>query len=93
MSAISDFADEVEQHLDAIDANIVNATNGVNGVADDIAFIKSELAALQPISLDDQARLDRIKSRVTAVDNGVASTAAALKAVDDLTPPAAPKSK
>jgi vacuolar-type H+-ATPase subunit I/STV1 len=80
MSAISDFAARVDAHNATIDVAVL-------GLTGDVSQLKQQITDLQnsagTISAEDQALLDAIEARA-------ASIAAALAALDALTPPSAP---
>lgn len=79
MSAVSDFADKMKVHNDAVDV-------AVDGLTADIASLKQMITDLQnnpgPISPADQALLDALEVKAQAVSDKLA-------ALDALTPPAA----
>lgn len=80
MSAISDFADKMSVHNNAVDT-------AVQGLTDDVAALKQQIADLQAsqgqITPADQALLDGIEAKAQAVSDKLA-------ALDALTPPVAP---
>lgn len=80
MTAISDYAAKVQESFDKISA-------GIDGVQSDVTELKAEIAALQgssTISPDDQAALDSIAAKATALADRI-------QALDDQTaPPPAP---
>ncbi len=90
MSEISDYADAIEAHLTNVDTGVAGAIASIANVAADVAFLKSQVGALTPITAEDKARLDAIVARVTSADTNVAGVAKALSDLDALTPPPSP---
>lgn len=80
MSAISDFADKMKIHNDAVDAAIAGLTGDVKNLQDQIAALQ---ASQGTITAADQALLDGIEAKAADVQTK-------LSALDALTPPVAP---
>lgn len=80
MSAISDFSTKINAFFDRQDAAITDLQGDVKSLSDQIAALQSSAGAITP---EDQALLDGIQSRASAVSDK-------LDALDALTPPVAP---
>jgi peptidoglycan hydrolase CwlO-like protein len=95
MSAISDYVAKQNTHNANVDAAIGAVSTSVTGITGDIAGLNAAIAALQAsqgaITPADQALLDTADAAGQALEDKVTAVAAALKALDDLTPPVAPK--
>lgn len=81
MSAISDFADKMKVHNDAVD-------DAINGLIGDVQNLSKQIADLQTsagqTTPQDQAILDGIEQKATDITSKLA-------ALDSLTPPPAPQ--
>ena len=80
MSAISDFADAMNEHLGAIETAMSDIAGDVSGLQSKIDALTASLDSISPA---DQALLDGIKEHA-------ASIAGTLRSIDDMTPPVAP---
>ncbi len=80
MSAISDFAEKMKTHNDAVDAAVDGLTGDVKNLSDQIAALQASQGQITP---GDQALLDGIEAKAKVVSDKLA-------ALDALTPPAAP---
>ena len=80
MSAISDFNDKLKAFFDRQDTAITDLQGDVKSLQDQIAALQNSTGTITP---EDQALLDGITTRVSAVSDK-------LDALDALTPPAAP---
>lgn len=81
MSAIAEFAARVEQHQATIDTAVEGLSGDIKGLNDKIAELQNTPGA---ITAEDQALLDQIEQRATAI-------ATKVKALDAVTPPTAPE--
>lgn len=80
MSAISDFADKMKVFNDRQDAAVTALQGDVKSLEDQITALQGSSGAITP---EDQALLDGIQARASAV-------ADKLDALDALTPPVVP---
>ncbi len=80
MSAISDFAAKLTAFQDRQDAAIADLQGDVDNLTKQIAALQATQGAITP---EDQALLDGIQSRASAVSDK-------LDALDSLTPPTPP---
>lgn len=94
MSAISDFAAKQKAHNERHDKAIGELGTSVQGVVGDIERLNKKIEELQntsgSITPEDQKLLDEIEAAGDALATKLESTSAAMKALDDLTPPAPP---
>jgi regulator of sigma D len=82
MSAISDFADKMKTHNDAVDKAVEGLTQDVKTLNDKITALQTSQGSVTP---EDQALLDAIEARGQSISDK-------LTALDALTPPPAPPS-
>lgn len=80
MSAISTFAAQMKAFNDRQDAAITDLQGDVKALTDQIAALQASQGTITP---EDQASLDEIQSRASAISDK-------LDALDSLTPPVAP---
>jgi predicted nucleic acid-binding Zn-ribbon protein len=80
MSKISDFADKQTAHNDAIDTAVAGLQGDIKALNDKIAELQNTSGTISP---EDQALLDGIEARSSAIATKIA-------ALDALTPPAVP---
>lgn len=94
MSAISEYAGKVDEHLEKIGTGIDDINTGIGGIDIDLQELKKLIEQLQntpgQITPEDQALLDAIQAKAASLAEKSATTAAIVKALDDLTPPPAP---
>lgn len=80
MSKISDFADRMAEHNNAVDAAVDGLTQDVKTLNDKITALQASAGSITP---EDQALLDAIEARATSIS-------AKLTALDAMTPPPVP---
>jgi DNA anti-recombination protein RmuC len=94
MSAISDFAAKQKAFNDRQDAAIDSLVASSTGLTGDVADLKALIEKLQnspgEISPEDQATLDELSTRAESTATKAEGVAAALKTLDEQTPPAPP---
>lgn len=94
MSKIADFATAQKAFNDRQGKAIDTVVEAVTGVQGDIKTLNDKIDALQnsagDITPEDQALLDDLQAQASATSDRLDAAAAALKALDDATPPAPP---
>lgn len=94
MSAISDFTAKQKAFNDQLSTGIDSLAGSLSGLTGDIAELNRRIAELQSsggtITPEDQGLLDGLQTQGAALSARLQSVTDALKALDALTPPAAP---
>lgn len=94
MSAISDFAAKQKEFNTRQAQAIDGAVTSLGGLTSDVAELNRKIEELQNspggVTPEDQALIDDLQAQGEAVAAKAESLAAALKALDEQTPPAAP---
>lgn len=89
MSAVSDYAVEVNKSFDEVDAALEVASTKFAGITDDVAFLKETIDKLQnnpgPISTEDQTLLTAAQTRATGLATKVNGFKDALTKLDEAT--------
>lgn len=94
MSAISDFATKQKEFNTRQAAAVDGAVASLQGLTDDVAALNKKIEELQNssggVTPEDQALIDDLQSQGEAVASKAEALAAALKALDEQTPPTVP---
>lgn len=94
MSVISDFAAKQKAFNDRQGASIDGLVTSVSGITADVQTLNDKIDELQNspggITPEDQALLNDLETAGNALADKIEATAAALKALDEQTPPVVP---
>jgi peptidoglycan hydrolase CwlO-like protein len=94
MSKLSDFLTAQEAFNDTQSAAIDSVSASVSGLQGDVKSLNDKITELQnstgAVTPEDQARIDAIQAKGVDLNTKLTNAAAALKALDDATPPVVP---